>query len=437
MANAEDQNAVSFGSSSMVVEIDKMVKSIDLKKEEERWSKPSIYRVPTWMKDTTKFGEKALQLPGTECKTYQPRVVSLGPFHHGEPNLLPMEEHKQRAMCHLVKRSRKPLAEFAAAIEAVADTLMDAYEDLDEDWRGEGREKFVLMMVTDGCFLLELMRSSLITFQTPGRGFVHDYAPNDPIFSCDGILTSVDSFPPDVILMENQLPLLTLERLLAVQLGGLPVLEGLDSLCLHPLDVFHKSWCGGPPGEKRWYNWESTMPSASALFEAGISFKMSETVSVLDLDFKDGVLTMPVVMVGDETESRYLNMMAFERLHLDAPKDVTAYLAFMDNLIDSEADVKLLRDKKMLHHTFGSNQAVADLFNDITKGASLSPLSKVHDVQRAVNGHCRKRLYKLRASFVHTYMSTPWVFSSLVAAIVLLVATLLQTIYSVMAYYKT
>ncbi|RLM69736.1 hypothetical protein C2845_PM17G10790 [Panicum miliaceum] len=105
--------------------------------EMARWKQRSIYRAPEWIKKMT------------NRDAYQPQLVSPGPLHQGEPHLLPMEEHKRRAVLHMVKRAGKPLAEFVAAIEEVADELEAAYHDLDDIWRGakqslhwEGSDKY-------------------------------------------------------------------------------------------------------------------------------------------------------------------------------------------------------------------------------------------------------------------------------------------------------
>ncbi|KAF8694343.1 hypothetical protein HU200_038308 [Digitaria exilis] len=45
-----------------------------------------------------------------------------------------MEEHKRRAVLRLVKRARRPLGEFVAAVEAAADELLDAYDNLEGRW---------------------------------------------------------------------------------------------------------------------------------------------------------------------------------------------------------------------------------------------------------------------------------------------------------------
>lgn len=121
----------------------------------------SIYRVPEYIKNMT------------NPNAYRPQVVSLGPFHHGDPALLQMEKHKWRAVAHLVKRSGKPLQEFIVAVEEIKVQLQEAYENLEDIWYQD--TLFVEMMLKDGCFLLEMAR----VFEL--RGKVEDYEPDDPV----------------------------------------------------------------------------------------------------------------------------------------------------------------------------------------------------------------------------------------------------------------
>ncbi|GJN04815.1 hypothetical protein PR202_ga22390 [Eleusine coracana subsp. coracana] len=157
-------------------EVEKTLHEADASVEVSQWQRHCIYRVPASIKDRN-------------SQAYRPRVVSLGPFHHGDEQLLPMEEHKRRALRHLLRRAKKPLADFAAAVEEVMEQLQSAYVDLDEKWLGvDGREKFLEMMIMDGCFQLEVMRATIFELS---RGEVNDYAPNDSIFSRHGVLYRV------------------------------------------------------------------------------------------------------------------------------------------------------------------------------------------------------------------------------------------------------
>ncbi|XP_020192808.1 UPF0481 protein At3g47200 isoform X2 [Aegilops tauschii subsp. strangulata] len=429
--------------SSWVVEMEKTIGEmhIDPAAEMARWKRHSIYRVPERIKNLH------------NSKAYQPELVSLGPFHHGDPELLPMEEHKRRAVVHLVKRSGRPLREFVAAVAEVAQQLQDAYKDLGDEWRGAaggGTDRFVQLMVTDGCFLVEAMRMDAL------RGKVHEeYAPNDPVFSKYGYLYLWNYIQSDMVVVENQLPLLLLQRLLIVldhhkyQNASRVSRLVLDSLCpwrrhlvginhlgLHPLDILYTSLTHGDHQE-RTGSTAYVMPSAMEIYEAGIHFRVSDTDSLLDVHFERGKLSMPAIRVDDRTEKKFLNLMAFERLHPGAGNDVTAYVIFMDNIISSAKDVALLRSKNIIECGLGSDEEVVKLLNNtLNKGGVMSPSSRLHDVQRRVKAQCTMRRNKWRANFIQRYLRNPWVFISLVAAVVLLVATLLQTVYTVLPFYK-
>jgi hypothetical protein len=188
-------------SSSWVLEMEKLDTRPSV--EMARWKQHSIYRVPEFIKKMT------------NRDAYQPQFVSLGPLHHGEPHLMPMEEHKRRAVLHMVKRARKPLTKFVEAIEEVADELEAAYDGLDDRWRGASRGSFVEMMVTDGCFLLELMRIDLSRVAKDDGGGEVDtgYAANDPVFSTSSFLNLWPIMSNDMIAMENQIPLIVLQRI--------------------------------------------------------------------------------------------------------------------------------------------------------------------------------------------------------------------------------
>jgi hypothetical protein len=201
-----------------VVDVEKKLDEADASVEVSRWQRHCIYRVPACIKDL-------------KPKAYRPQVVSLGPFHHGDPELVPMEEHKRRALRHLLRRAKRPLEEFVAAVEEIADQVASAYLDLGAEWRdGDGRERFLEMMIVDGCFLLEVMRAA--SLDAVGKSNTVDYAPNDPIFSHHGVLYMVPYIRRDMLMLENQLPLLLLERLVAVETGKPTVIKLLRSMLI-------------------------------------------------------------------------------------------------------------------------------------------------------------------------------------------------------------
>ncbi|KAG8089948.1 hypothetical protein GUJ93_ZPchr0011g28089 [Zizania palustris] len=161
-------------------------------------AKYSIYRVPEYVKEKT------------NRDAYRPRLFSLGPFHYGDSMLLHMEAHKLRAVVQFVKRSGRPLEEFISVVEQSFYQLRNAYENLTETWHRD-EKRFVELMVTDGCFFLEVMRM----FSLDGK-VEEDYGSDDPIFSRHGYLYLRDDIISDMLLIENQLPLLLLRKLISL-----------------------------------------------------------------------------------------------------------------------------------------------------------------------------------------------------------------------------
>ena len=137
---------------------------------------------------------------------------------------------------------------------------------------------------------------------------------------------------------------------------------------------------------------------AMELYKAGVQFKTSKSISLHAIRFQHGVLSMPTVPVDDSTEYMFLNMMAFERLHVGAGNDVTAYVFFMDNIIDSAKDVALLRSRGIIQNAVGSDKAVAKLFNSISRDVVLEPDSALDAVQRQVNGYFKQPWNMWRAN---------------------------------------
>lgn len=165
--------------------------------EAEHWEKRSIYKVPTSVKNLNQ-------------KAYKPHLVSFGPYHHGDQDLIPMEEHKHRALIHFLKRSRKPLQHYIDSIYDVAQDLKDSYDSLDQAWERDTC-RFLQLMILDGCFLLEILRFvTRIDYEDENLPGV--YAISDPLFSNHGRIHVMPYIKRDMLMLENQLPMLLLQK---------------------------------------------------------------------------------------------------------------------------------------------------------------------------------------------------------------------------------
>ncbi|CAM8956876.1 unnamed protein product [Rhodiola kirilowii] len=429
------------------------------------WSKLCIYKVPHYLREG-------------DDRSYVPQIVSIGPYHHGKKRLRNMDRHKWRSLQQIMRRTEHDVKIYLNALKEIEDKIRACYEGP----ISIGSDEFVEMMLLDGCFILELFRGATEGFKNLG------YPRNDPIFAMRG---SMHTIQRDMMMIENQLPLFVLDLLLGIQLGQAdqkrlvsnlalrffdpltPTDEPLtkssrnrlessleyattfdplsDQGTLHCLEVFRRGLLrSGPRPEpriwiKRWSHSNRVADKrqlqlihcVTELREAGIKFKRRKTDRFWDVKFQNGILKIPRLLIHDGTKSLFLNLIAFEQCHLDCSSDITSYVIFMDNLINSPADVGYLHYCGIIEHWLGSDAEVADLFNrlcqEVVFDTSNSYLSSMSD---DVNRYYNHRWNSWRASLKHNYFSNPWAIISFFAAVILLLLTLAQTFYSVYGYYR-
>ncbi|KAJ9174864.1 hypothetical protein P3X46_013464 [Hevea brasiliensis] len=381
-----------------VHEIKENLKNVDTSKEMERWKKRSIYRVPVCISDLSKAA-------------YRPEVVSLGPYYHGEEYLEPMEEHKHRALLHFLKRSNKSIDTIVETFKTMVQDLKDSYDQLDhEKWQDD---KFIQLMILDGCFLLEI-------FHFPSRRFDH-YASNDPVFSEHGMLNLMTHIARDMLKLENQLPMYVLYKL-----------ADAETVQVEAISIQTVHMC---VSQAMGFLLLCITQSATDLDESGIQFQKSKTTSIKDISFQGGVLKLPFAVVDDAFESTFLNLLAFERLHAGVGSEVTSYIYFMDSIIVQKSDVALLQSRGLIENAIGSDSAVAQVFHLLAKGTALDPKSSLREVVKKIDEHCQKPWNQLRSYLVHTYVHNRCPILSLTAAIIFFALASSQTFYTIFPYY--
>ncbi|XP_039157354.1 UPF0481 protein At3g47200-like [Eucalyptus grandis] len=412
------------------------------------WKKRSIYRIPHYLKD------------GKE-KACVPQIVSIGPFHHGDERLCEKDKDKWRGLVCMLKRNNQRIEEYLDAVTKVEEKARACYEATIDMCN----EKFIEMMVLDGCFVIELFWGFFYGFDK--LGYTHD----DPVFSSSR--SSMDIIRRDMILLENQIPLFILDLLFCLQLGQPDRIGLLAKLALqffyslkptdcplyclswtrlefdplplegelHCLELFRRSLLYPRPKPVATQQSSQTglqfIHCVTELRKKGIKFRNGEVEGFWNIRFKDGILEIPRLVIGDETPPLFLNLIAFEQCHFNCGNDITSYLIFMDNLINSAEDVGHLHDCGIMEHWLGSDTEVADLFNKLCKEVVLvGGHSYLSGLSKDVNTYSGNKCNGYIASLKLKYFSNPWSIISLIAAIILLVLTLAQTLYAVFGYYR-
>ncbi|KAF8012461.1 hypothetical protein BT93_I0584 [Corymbia citriodora subsp. variegata] len=302
------------------------------------------------------------------------------------------KRHKWRCLHRILERHGQGIGLYLDSMKKVEWKARACYE---------GRismssDEFVEMMVLDGCFVIEMIRGFAEGFENL------DYTCNDPVFSKQrGLILQIQQ---DMIMLENQIPLFILDRLLDLQPGNPNKKECVTKLAIqfffplmptfnidreedgskklfdplydpgmvHCLEVLRNCLVRqnclmrlGPKQRRtrlRSFDHKRFTRCLTELREAGIKI-MKNNARLGDIEFKDGILKIPPIEIHKWTRSLFLNLIAFEQSHFDCSNYIiTSYVIFMHHLINSPEDVRYLRNHGIIYHYLESDAQAADFF---------------------------------------------------------------------------
>ncbi|XP_038708580.1 UPF0481 protein At3g47200-like [Tripterygium wilfordii] len=378
---------------------------------------------------------------------YTPHIVSIGPIHHQDKKLSPMEYHKRQYLISLFTRMQDPssmLNGCLATVIALEEDVRACYvEPIPYD-----QYELVKILLHDAGFMIELF------FRYSEMGLKVQV---DPIFTTSWMISTLQR---DLTLLENQIPLFVLksvfERIAPSSAAGLPTLEELAlqffkstlniseeaflTKCRqkgnHLLHLLHNCYLPSNPIDSRSKlgAWEF-IHSATSLRQAGVVFQKNTTNDLFDLQFHNGTFKIPPLRIHGSTDTLFRNLVAFEQCHQDNKQYITSYIMLMDRLIDTTNDVELLQQKRIIDNALGGGDDVSNMLNNICKQIVLKEFYFA-GLCNQINAYTKSPWHRYKATLRRDYFKNPWSIMSFVAAVLLIVLTLLQTLYSVLSYYK-
>lgn len=369
----------------------------------------SIYRVPKSIRD------------GYE-KAFGPRFVSLGPFHHHIKDLFEFVKGREEAI-------RKCYAE----------TIVLNSDDL------------AMCILQDAVFVIEIL------LKNRDRSLVGE---NDRIFKKPWLIHDIKF---DMLKIENQIPFAILEDLLALhqstresddgrfslgvltheffklQLGG--ITEIADDLAKfssmksrHFVDALrnYNSPSVRPSWPKKDLKSLAT-PSVMELSQAGVKFHVGLGKSLFDVRFFNGTLEIPKLNIYFGADVLFRNLIGFEKCN-HHENYINDYIIFIGLLVHSPADVEMLVEEGIIGISTWDSKEVFGLIKSLVKGARFLPEDFYFSGLCAeLNEYYRIPWHRWKATLKRDYFNSPWSIISVVAAIVLLVLTLVQTVFSVIS----
>uniref|UniRef100_A0A2N9GGH1 Uncharacterized protein n=1 Tax=Fagus sylvatica TaxID=28930 RepID=A0A2N9GGH1_FAGSY len=340
-------------------------------------TKPKIQKVVFLLREQKNFR-----------KYYKPRAVSLGPIHHGKSKYRLAENYKLRLAQAFVSDSGKSDEYIYGQIEKNIEQLKEYFDE------------------------------------------------------------------EDLFLLENQLPYQLLKDLMKISArkqelkngirdfitihSKVPEKDGNDKkrTPIHLLDLLRTRLLGSNVNKTSKKDWQS-FRNVVELKAAGIKLEPSNSNHLTNISFTrrwnfyPGFLSLPPITVDDSTGPKFLNLIAFEMCpDFENNYGVTSYISFLDSLIDEANDVIELRKARILSNLLGSDQEVAQLFNEI--GRDLVPNPKIYShVRTQIQEYYDKKLMTWLSQFIHNHFSSPWTFLAFLGALLALALSAVQTWYTV------
>lgn len=410
----------------------------------------------------------------TNKHVYEPEIISLGPYHHGKPELNEAEglkyfcldwfaEGDENKKVQLYNKFLKKIDGIRACYAEVA--ITGNYDD----------KRLALMMLLDACFIVNLMKNCTGMRNNNSSDWL----------GCQGMAASVRIMIRDVFVLENQIPFgalhtlmssISADELVKKFLGWTMKVEPPPARTGQytdpPIHILEACWrattetCFTPSRESvlncKWWRhispvghvrswWRrfltrerttleiyasyTSCRSVTDLKSKGIRFKPSHSPSFVDIAFKSrafyGELQLPVRYVSPQMQVMLANLIAYEVSPNSRVMPITlAYVIFMKSLIESPADVKELQRRGILINSFSNPQQVVKVFSEIDT-FGYGDLDFFAEVKRRIEAHCGSRARTWIADLIHTRFRSPWTAIAMLAAAFLLCLTFLQTYFTI------
>ena len=397
---------------------------------------------------------------------FDPKIVSFGPYHHGKPELRAVETIKTKVILEFILKHEKSIEDLYLKVLELNDYAKSCYVDGSTDAYDNDDEAFALMMLQDSCFILALFEY---------EAFVSKYL---DIFQYRYALL-------DTILLENQIPF----RVLNVLMSN--IYKENEGLTMIKSYLYRTHWGNFQKEDTRDEKEEEphhllgllktliskrsdhvgtvaenvetvaknvgfgmdlthylqSFGSVTDLQAKGINFKPSnsiclhsaknekpKSISLRDVEFRSGFFTgelkLPLLVLSSDSEGYYKNLIASEMCaHTDFT--VASYITFMNSLIANPEDVKVLRSKHIILHTRRSDEEVFKMLKEISAINWVQDFSIYQGVREKIEKHHNNKIKILIAEVRHKYFSHSWSAIGLLAAIVAIFLSFLQTFYTI------
>ncbi|KAF8747271.1 hypothetical protein HU200_013261 [Digitaria exilis] len=177
---------------------------------------------------------------------------------------------------------------------------------------------------------------------------------------------------------------------------------------------------------------EIMIPSVSTLARWGVRFVPApEGIAGIAFDAAAATLSLPIITLDANTEVVLRNLVAYEAVAVRGALVLARYTELMNGIIDTAKDVKILRQSGVVVNRLKSDKEAADMWNGMCRATRLSKVPRLDAAIREVNAHRSRRAAARAQKLLKKYVFRSWRILTLLAAVVLLLMTAMQTFCSV------
>ncbi|OAY72309.1 UPF0481 protein [Ananas comosus] len=414
--------------------------------------------------------------------SFKPKILSIGPYHHGSSRLRGMETWKRDCRRYILGRISESYYDTVEIKELVKKARRVYSENITMELN-----KFADMLLLDGCFVLAFLTeikgksvenvpsetgmisgtpgttSSDTTGHTGGGQWQDDRHQDEAIIREDTVRDLL-------FLVDNQIPFFvieeihklavgegetteTLKRNIAKYVEGVlhhyPKAIAIPAICSndfhHLLHLCHMFFRPSQKPEKRNGNRAAANQAmwhrAMQYREAGVEFRVKDSStphSLLDVTFSNGTMEIPHLSIDGKTESIFSNLLLFEKGCSHTGRHINAYVAFMSQLLSDADDVKLLARENIVRILNHEEEAL-NIFRRLNGLAIVDRCGKDYYLTstfQSVEAHYRCRFNWWMAWLKHNHLTNPCVAVAALLGLTALLCTIIQQLLSILAHFK-
>ncbi|WOL00520.1 hypothetical protein Cni_G09233 [Canna indica] len=177
---------------------------------------------------------------------------------------------------------------------------------------------------------------------------------------------------------------------------------------------------------------EIMIPSVTELISSGVKFSPTNgDLTTIAFDVKTVTFHLPTVSLDVNSDVILRNLVAYEASAAMGPLVFTRYTELMNGIIDTEEDVRLLRERGVVLNRMKSDAQVAKLWNGMSRSVRLTRVPFLDKAIEDANKYHDGRWRVKTGRFMKRYVFGSWQVLTFVAAILLLLLTGLQAFCSV------